>query len=451
MRHEVVRLRLRQALLHRPLDPDQSGAELVFGELAHRAYAPVAEMVDIVDLSPAVAQLDQDSHDGENVVVRQRSHPFGAVRARALVEPAQPARRLFVDLLRICPAVELHAADRREIVTLFRIEQAVEERLDRVLSGRLPGTHHAIDGDARCSLVRGLVDSQSLGDVPSLVEVVGIDSLDRFDARFAKLCKQHVGNFVVGVGQNLAGVLVDDVVRERAPDHEIVGHRNPLHSGSFHIPDVLDGDALVFLHDRLAGLVDKIEARHFTAQAFRNQLELDAAFREHETVEVVERRQQLLRRHADRLQQDGYGHLAPAIDAEVEIVLGVVLEIEPRTAVGNDAGGEEQLPRGVCLAAIVLEKDPGRAVQLADDHTLGAVDDKRPGVGHERDLAHVHFLLLDLLDRRLGGLLVHDGETHLGAQRTCVGQPALLAFLYVEGRLAQRIADELQARISRVA
>jgi hypothetical protein len=103
------------------------------------------------------------------------------------------------------------------------------------------------------------------------------------------------------------------------------------------------------------------------------------------------------------------------------------------------------------LAAIVLEEHARGAVQLADDHALGAVDDERARGGHERDLAHVHFLLLDLLHRGLGGFLVHDGEAHLGAQRARVGQPALLAFLHVEGRLAERIADEFQARVPRVA
>ena len=98
------------------------------------------------------------------------------------------------------------------------------------------------------------------------------------------------------------------------------------------------------------------------------------------------------------------------------------------------------------LAAVMLEEHPRRAVQLRDDHALGAVDYERAGGGHERDFAHVHFLLLHLLRRGLGRLLVHDHEPHLGAQRRGVGEPPLLAFLDVERRLAERVAHELQPR-----
>ena len=154
---------------------------------------------------------------------------------------------------------------------------------------------------------------------------------------------------------------------------------------------------------------------------------------------------------ADRLQQDRHRHLAAAVDAEIQVVLGVELEVEPRAAVGNDARREQQLARGVGLAAVVLEEHARRAVQLRHDDALGAVDDERAGVGHERNLAHVDLLLLHFLDGRLGRFLVHDRQAHLGAQRRGEGQPALLALLDVERRRAQRVAHELEARIARMA
>jgi hypothetical protein len=39
------------------------------------------------------------------------------------------------------------------------------------------------------------------------------------------------------------------------------------------------------------------------------------------------------------------------------------------------------------------EVDAGRAVQLADDDALGAVDDELAAADHDRDLAEVHPLL----------------------------------------------------------
>ncbi len=103
------------------------------------------------------------------------------------------------------------------------------------------------------------------------------------------------------------------------------------------------------------------------------------------------------------------------------------------------------------LAAVMLEECPGRTVQLADDHALGAIDDERAGRGHERNLTHVHLLLLHFLGRRFRRLFVEDHQAHLGAQRTGVGQPALLALTHVKRRLAERERNELESREARMA
>src|SRR5437879_11511760 len=72
-------------------------------------------------------------------------------------------------------AVELHAAHRGQVVALLREEQAVEQRLYRVLRRRLAGPHHAVDRDARGIHVRGLVRAQRLGEIGALVEVETAD------------------------------------------------------------------------------------------------------------------------------------------------------------------------------------------------------------------------------------------------------------------------------------
>ncbi len=112
---------------------------------------------------------------------------------------------------------------------------------------------------------------------------------------------------------------------------------------------------------------------------------------------------------------------------------------------------KEQFSGGMRLTPIVLEEHPRRAVQLADDHPLGAVDDEGAGGGHERDLAHVDLLLLHFLGGRLGRVLVEDHEPHLGAQRARIGEAALLALLDIERRLAEEVADEFQACVARMA
>ena len=103
------------------------------------------------------------------------------------------------------------------------------------------------------------------------------------------------------------------------------------------------------------------------------------------------------------------------------------------------------LPRRVRLAAVVFEEHARRTVQLRNDHALGAVDDERAGGGHERNFAHVDFLLLHFLDHWLGRrFLVEHHQAHLGAQRRREGQAALLAFFDVERRLRQNVADRIR-------
>src|ERR1019366_4931049 len=115
-------------------------------------------------------------------------------------------------------------------------------------------------------------------------------------------------------------------------------------------------------------------------------------------VEVVE---QVLRRVAERAQEDRRVHLPAAVDADEHDVLRVELEVEPRTAVRDDAGAVEHLAARVGLALVVVEEDARAAVQLADDDALGAVDDERAGVRLQRDLAEENLLLLDVADDAL--------------------------------------------------
>ena len=163
---------------------------------------------------------------------------------------------------------------------------------------------------------------------------------------------------------------------------------------------------------------------------------------------VVEGVEDLLAVHAERIEQRGHRNLAAAVDARVDDVLGVELDVEPRAAIGDDAGGEQQLARRMGLALVVVEEDARRAVHLRDDDALGAVDDEGAVHRHERHLAHVDFLLLDVLDRLGAGLLVdveHDqAQRHLERRRE--GHAALAALVDVVFRRLEVVAHELEQR-----
>ena len=89
VRHERVDLlRHAHALLDRALHADQADAVLVLHQLADRADAAVAEVVDVVDRAAAVLELDEVPHRLEDVLRREHRE----VERRALARPARRGR-----------------------------------------------------------------------------------------------------------------------------------------------------------------------------------------------------------------------------------------------------------------------------------------------------------------------------------------------------------------------
>ena len=162
----------------------------------------------------------------------------------------------------------------------------------------------------------------------------------------------------------------------------------------------------------------------------------------------IEIAQDLFLGQAQRIEQGRRRQLAAAVDADMNDVLGVEFEIEPGTAIGNDAGREQQLARGMGLALVVIEEDARAAVHLGDDDALGAVDDEGAVLGHEGDVAHIDVLFLDVLDRLGAGFLVHiehdEAQGHL--ERRGIGHGALLALLDVVFRILEMVIDIFEQR-----
>ena len=95
------------------------------------------------------------------------------------------------------------------------------------------------------------------------------------------------------------------------------------------------------------------------------------------------------------------------------------------------------------LPLVVVEEDARAAVELRDDDTLGAVDDERPGVGHQRDFPEVDLLLLDVADDALATIAgVVDHQLRGDLDRRGVRHAALTALLHVVLRLLQVVGDE---------
>src|SRR5262249_28364844 len=84
-------------------------------------------------------------------------------------------------------------------------------------------------------------------------------------------------------------------------------------------------------------------------------------------------------------------------------------------------------------------------MHLRDDDALGAVDDEGAVRRHERHVAHVDVLLLDVLYRASAGLFVHVeyNEPKGDLERRGIGHATLLALLDVIFRRGEGVVDKI--------
>ena len=429
LRHDGVDIDRRHALLDRALHAQQADAVLIFHQLADRAHPAIAEMVDVVDLALAVAQIDQRADDRDDVFLAQHAHGVGRVEVEA--------------------HVHLDAADGGQVVALAVEEQRTEHRFRGVDGRRLARAHHAVDVEQRVLARHVLVDRERVADIGADVDVVDVEQRQFLVAGLDQNLEVLLVDLLAGLHVDLAGLAVGEILGDVMADQLVVRHAQMLEALLGELTGLAHAQLLAGLHHHRAGIgvdqiVDRLVAlepvgieRH--APAFLGALVSDV---------LVEGAQDFLAVEAERIHQRRHRNFPAAVDARIDDVLGVELDVEPGTAIGNDAGGEQQLARGMRLALVVIEEHAGRAVHLRDDDALGAVDDEGAVVGHERNVAHVDVLLLDVLDRPRGGLFVdieHDQpQRHL--ERRGIGHAALAALVDVVFRRLEFVFDEFKLR-----
>ena len=284
---------------------------------------------------------------------------------------------------------------------------------------------------------------QGLADHRAHIVALGEEQVDLDHPGLENLRHLVGGQLGVGFEQNFAGGGVDNVAR---------------HPRAFEIGDVdFDFADLCLLNFLQRGRVDLASRVRDLLARLRldavSQLHAQQVGRllagrierpeqllvsNHQPVDGVEGAQNVFAgTQTEGAQENRAQEFALAVDAHIQHVLLVVFEFHPRSAVGNDLAQE--------VSAVVggFEEHAGRAVQLADDHALGAVDDERAVLGHQRHVAEEHFLLLDVANGAVAGLgiLLEDGEPHRDLERRGVGHAALLALAHVILQLqAHRVA-----------
>ena len=196
LRHHRVDLDRRHALLDGALHAQQTDAILVLHQLADGANATVAEMIDVVDLALAVAQIDKRLHDREDVLAAKHAHRIGRVELET--------------------HVHLDATNRRKIEPLRIEEQALEQRRRRLDRRRLAGTHHPVDVHQRFLLIGILVDVERIADERADIDVVNVEDVEFLDLLSLQFGQQFSVELIAGFGEDLTRFEIDDVFRDEA-------------------------------------------------------------------------------------------------------------------------------------------------------------------------------------------------------------------------------------------
>ena len=294
-------------------------------------------MIDIIGGVAAVSDLDELAENADKILAGK--HASGAEV-----------------LARIKAAVELHAADSGEVVAVRIHEQGLEELLIvlDIIVGSLARAHHGVDF-LKCALpVEGLVLLESVGKVRAAVDAVGEEDVDLFDVMLTQLVDDIPGELGVGgaalnqlaglgimdigiealVLQAVAGIIVLDIllalcvtcsqgdVNEAALSCLVEGLHDLLR--------VARSQRVVLLDNGLA--VDcYIEVELKVAEVINADLELRdiRIISEPDLLRLEEQLEDLLVAVAEGMEKDSSEELAAPVDAHVEEVLYVKLEVEP--------------------------------------------------------------------------------------------------------------------------
>ena len=159
---------------------------------------------------------------------------------------------------------------------------------------------------------------------------------------------------------------------------------------------------------------------------------------EHARVVAEELDDLLIRIETECADEIRHRHLARAVDADRDDIIRIRLELDPCATVRDDRRIVEVLAGRIDLLAVVGAR---RTNELADDDTFCTIDDERTRIGHEREIAHEYFLLFDF-----ACLAIDKADIH--PKRCCQRHIALLAFVEIVFRLAEREALEGQDQIS---
>jgi len=397
----------RHLLLDGALHAHEADAELVLEQLADGAHPAVAQVVDVVGRADAHGQLQLVVEDVDEILLGERALGQGDVPVQLQVglEPAHLGQ-----------------------IVAFRIEEHALEHARGDLEGRgIAGAQLLVELDQRLlARLDGILVERG-GDGRAGVVELGVADLELLDPGLEHPVDHRGGDVLVGLTQDFAGLHVDDVVEQDGALQVVGAEQQLLHADALEVLEVAEVEAVPALVQHVGGIVrvgDGLAQLAADKGLVEHPADL-AALHSDGDGPVEEVQDLLVALVAQGPQEDRGQELALAVDADVQDVLVVVLELHPRAAVGN------HLAEVVLALRVHLEEYAGRPVQLGDDDAFGAIDDERAPGRHQRHFAEEHLLLLHVADGPAAALLVdvveHEPDGDL--ERHGIGHAAVDALV----------------------
>src|SRR5262245_22637801 len=269
-------------------------------------------------------------------------------------------------------------------------------------SGRIARAHLPVYFKDRIARSLDTVLFQSLANDSTDVVAFGEEYLDLGDSGFDSLLPLASSYLGIGLTDYLTGLRADDIGRQKCSLNVLGIDSDMFDLGLQDRIDVAASELLrvgAALGDDVArAVLDGLGRPH--ANQGVSRLKMYPASFELDPVDRIELPEDIgvaicgmlddvfeLRIAADTIevnlvhqpegsQEDGAQELALTVYAHVEQALGIVLEFNPRSAIGNDLGEK------IGIVVRLFKEDARRAVKLADDHPFGAVDNEGPVLSH---------------------------------------------------------------------
>ncbi len=146
---QFVRVLEAHALLHGALELEEPLAEFFAGQFVDGAQPAIAQMVDVVDITFAAAELEHVLQRVDQVLAAEGHHRF---------------RNVLVEF-----AVDAETADAAKPIAIFIEEFFLEERLRLVNLRRIAGTQPGVNPQQRVvvafgRIIRQRIENQRIGD-----------------------------------------------------------------------------------------------------------------------------------------------------------------------------------------------------------------------------------------------------------------------------------------------